>query len=431
MSRPRLKRLLIALAGLALLLVAAGVGFQRCRVGGEPSVATAVVERGRFVREVTAFGRLQAVKATPIIVPTEARRRQTIAELAPDGSLVKAGQAVVVFDASEATKDLADGRTERETAENKIAKTRAEGAKTRHALKLDVERAREDRERAEDVAPTEEGIFSRHEIIESRVDRGLLDRKTALAGQKLDTSGRLHAADVALGQIERGKAEFRIRQAELALKALTVTAPHDGLFVLERNWWGEVVSVGRQVWPGEKLGELPDLSELEAKVYVLEADAGGLAVGRRARLEIEGRPGREERGRVSRVDALAKPAERRSPVKYFETGVAFDRRQASASLHLGQKVRVRIVLEEADHVLLVPRGALTEKDGRRVVYRERGGTFQPVEVKVGALSVARAVIEAGLSAGERVALRDPSRPLGEILKARSASEASGASVGGQ
>jgi HlyD family secretion protein len=317
-----------------------------------------------------------------------------------------------------ADKELADGRSDRETAENKIAKTRAEAARTRNGLVLDKERAQEDRSRAEDVAPEEEGIFSRYEIIESRVDRKLLDKKISIASQKLDKNRQLSAADVALGEIEGEKAAIKIRQAERTLKSLRVTAPYDGIVVLERSWRGEVVTVGQQVWPGQKVAEIPDLAELEARVYVLEADAAGLSVGCQARLVVEGRQGAALSGRVKRVDALAKPRGGQSPVRYFEAVLALDRPQGGSVLKLGQGVRAVIVLEELNDVLTIPRGALFEKDGRRIVFRQALGRFRPVDVTIGRLSVGRAVIQQGLAEGERVALRDPTRSLAEILKAR-------------
>jgi hypothetical protein len=185
-------------------------------------------------------------------------------------------------------------------------------------------------------------------------------------------------------------------------------APHDGLLLLEKKWTGETAFVGDSVWPGQKIAEIPDLSELEGKVFVLEADAGGLKPGLIARLSIEGRPGQNHAAKVKRVDALAKPREPQSPVKYFETILSLEK-TVPEFMKPGQRVRAVIELEAADGVIAIPRGALFEKDGQRVVYRREGGGFVPVEVTVGRNSVALVVIEKGLRDGDRVALRDPSR----------------------
>jgi len=62
-------------------------------------------------------------------------------------------------------------------------------------------------------------------------------------------------------------------------------------------------------------------------------------------------------------------------------------------------------------VLLVPRQALFEVDGKTVAYRQRraGGGFEPVAVQLGPAGPGRAVVESGLAAGDRIALVDPAR----------------------
>src|SRR5436309_4281931 len=133
------------------------------------------------------------------------------------------------------------------------------------------------------------------------------------------------AAGKALGEIERSKADIRIRQAEKGLGSLRVVAPHDGIIVFERNWRGESLSLGESVWPGQKIAEIPDLRALEARVLVLEADAGGLKSGLPARVTIEGRPGKEYAAKVTRVEAIAKTKNWNVPTKYFETVLSLER----------------------------------------------------------------------------------------------------------
>ena len=227
-----------------------------------------------------------------------------------------------------------------------------------------------------------------------------------MAGRKLDASGKLSSAERALGEIDAGKARLKVEIAEKGLRSLRIAAPHDGLLVLERNWRGETPFVGDSVWPGQKIAELPDLSQLEAKVFVLEADGAGLKAGLEARLVIEGRPGEEMKATVSRVEPLAKTRDYQSPVKYFEATLSLARTDP-AFMKPGQKVRAVVRLEEAEGVIAIPRGAVFEKDGKRVVYRREGGRFSPVEIVIGRQSISRVVLDSGLAAGDVIALRDP------------------------
>jgi hypothetical protein len=170
------------------------------------------------------------------------------------------------------------------------------------------------------------------------------------------------------------------------------------------------------VWPGQKLAEIPDLSSLDARVSVLEADAAGLVPDLRAQVAIEGRPGVEHVAKVARVEPIAKPREPGNPVKYFEATLSLERTDPSF-MRPGQRVQAVIRLEEAADVIAIPRGALFEKDGRRLVYKKKGDRFEPVEVTVGRNSVSRVVIEKGLAPGDRIALRDPSERAARIFGA--------------
>ena len=399
--RPRL----LATATLlpAVLLIAGARVLRSSRADG---IATFEVRRGHFVREVAVSGTLKAVKATPIVVPVETGRSQKVAALARDGSLLKAGDLVVEFDPWDADREAADGKADLSSAQARIEKTRADGGKTARSLALDRDVAREQLKRSQTFLLTDDRLFSRNAVIESALDRDLFAKKADVAERKLSRSGRLSAAESALGEIAAGKARTSIANAEKSLRALRIVAPHDGLLVLERKWTGEPPFVGDSLWPGQKVAEIPDLSQLEARVFVLEADAAGLKPGLSARLAIEGRPGAEFAASVVRVDPLAKPRDRQSPVKYFETVLALEKPDPSF-MRPGERVRAVIRLEEADGVVAIPRGALFEKDGKRVVYRRESGGFTPVEVKVGRNSVSRIVVEDGVRPGDRVALRDP------------------------
>jgi HlyD family secretion protein len=424
--RPRLARMVedrrvLGAAGALAILALVGAGVVRSIEPG--AVATFEVRPGRFVREVEATGTLKAVRATPVTVPLESGRAQKVAFLAKDGAHLKKGDTVVEFDPYDAQKEAADGQADLSAARAKIDRANAEGAKNKRALGLDRDVAKEQLDRAETFKLTDEELYSRHEIIESRLDRELFAAKADVAGRKLAASGRLTSAERQLGEIDASKAQLKVAIAEKGLRSLRVEAPHDGLLVLERNWRGEVSFVGDTLWPGQKIAELPDLSQLEARVFVLEADGAGLKAGLPARLSIEGRPGEEHEATVAKVEPLAKTRDYQSPVKYFEATLSLARTESSF-MKPGQKVRAVIRLEEAERVLAIPRGAVFEKDGKRIVYRRDHGGFVPVEITIGRQSISRVVLDSGLAAGDVIALRDPT-----VKRALGPSESGGGEAG--
>ena len=393
-------------AALAAVLALGAIGFGLMGSIDSQDVATVEVKPGRFVREVEARGSLKAVKATPILVPPESGRQQKVAFLAKDGAFVKAGETVVEFDPYDAEREAADGQSDLDAARAKIDKASAEGGKNQAALGLDRDVAQEQLDRAETYKLTDEKLFSRHQIIESQLDKELFQARADVAQRKLAASGKLSSTERALGEIDASKAQLKVSIAEKGLRSLKIQAPHDGLLMLERNWRGEMPSVGDTLWPGQKVAEVPDLARLEARVFVLEADGAGLKVGQKARFVIEGRPGEEYEASVSRVEPLAKTRDWQSPVKYFETVLSLAR-DAAGDLKPGQKVRATLRLDEADAVLTIPRGAVFDKDGKRIVYRKNGAGFAPVEVEAERQSISHLVVAKGLAAGDVIALRDP------------------------
>jgi multidrug efflux pump subunit AcrA (membrane-fusion protein) len=399
-------------AGVVGVTALAGAGLVRSL--DPDDVATFEVRPGRFVREVEGRGSLKAVKATPILAPVESGRPQKIAFLARDGAIVSAGETVVEFDPYDAQREEADGRDDLAAAEAKIARAEAEALKNERSHTLDRDVAREELDRAETFELTDEHLYTRHEIMESQIDKELYATRAEVAGKKLDTSGQLSTAEKQLGRIDAGKAQLKLDIAAKSLRSLRITAPHDGILVLERNWRGETPFVGDTLWPGQKIAEIPELSELEARVFVLEADGAGLEPGLPATVTIEGRPGEVHEATVARVEPLAKTRGWGSPVRYFEATLSLSATDPE-TMKPGQRVRAMIRLEEMDAVLSIPRGALFEKDDERVVYRREGVRWVPVPVTVGRQSISRVVVEGGLEAGDRLALRDPSEKAASVF----------------
>jgi biotin carboxyl carrier protein len=413
----RRKGALIGGGAIALLSLLGAAALQAV---SRPNVPRHVVARGPFKNEVLAYGQLQAVKSTAISVPPDLQRPMRIAWLANAGP-VKKGDPVVTFDPTEVEKQFADSRSDRDSAQFKLSKASLEGRHSGETLKVDGGVAKEELKRAEDTAVVDAQIFSRNQILESQTDRTLLAKRVDTNEAKRDPAARLAAADMALAEIEKRKAELRMHQAEKSLSALKVTAPHDGILVFPLTWQGNQVAVGDTVWPSQPLAEIPDLSLLEARVYVLEGDAFGLAKDLKAKVEVEGQPGLAFDAKVVRVDAVAKTRERGSPVKYFETTLALEGQGTElAMLKPGQKVRSFVMIDDMKDVIAVPRGALFEKDGKRVVYKWEGGRFQPREVTVGKRGLGRAVVDKGLEPGDELALHDPDKKAGASAAAASA-----------
>ena len=402
----------IVLAVLAVLGVLAFLPLTGMLADRGSDVPVLRVESAPFALRIPAQGNLRSVQATPVSVPMGVPGPFRIAWLAPDGARVRAGEVVVRFDSTDLVESLNDARDESASSVLKIGKQEVQGRAAIEKLDRDAGLAREEREAAQQFQKKDETIYSRHEIIESEIDQNLARDKEAHARGARRTRETLDATEMQLLAIERRRAELKRSRAEQGLRSLEVAAPHDGVLILKRDFRGEPVRAGDQAWTGQPLAEIPNLLEMEAEVFVLEADAGGLAPGKRAEVVLESRPDVAWPAEIRRVDPLAKPRLRGSPVQYFAVILKLATTDPQV-MKPGQRVRATLFLQEREKAIAVPRQAVSELDGKKIVYVRRGlrgGRFEPVEVALGPASMGRVVIEKGLAPGDEVALIDPTRP---------------------
>jgi len=406
------KTLLKALVAIAVLggVAFAGWHLLKSEAGGDQA-ASYIAKKEQFVRRVTAEGNLRAVKATKISTPRSAGAfgPMKIAWLAPDGVFVKKGDVVAKFDPSEPEKQLRDGRSDLASADAKLASAQIKSKATVASRDTDATTAADELEQQKRFAQKDPEIFSRNQIIESEIDQNLAGAKQDHATEAKQIERQRSSSNAAVIGVERAKAKLAIDHANQELKSMEVTAPNDGVLVLQRNWSGALPKLGDQLFPGQSLAEIPVLDAMEAEVYVLEVDGSGLVEKQPANVTVEARPDQVWSGKIRVVDKLAQPRDQGSPVNYFGVTIALDKTDTKI-MKPGQRVRATLVLDQED-AIVVPRQAVFEKDGKPIVYKNGATGFAASPVELGVASAGRVVIKKGLAVGDEIALRDPTRAL--------------------
>jgi len=398
-----------ALAIAAIVLVSRGGGDERV------DVPTYRVSTGEFRREVPADGNLKAVQATPVLAPQEARMALKVAWIVDDGARVSEGDVVIRFDPAEMKDRLRDGSDNTSQARKRIAMEQVTAGSSRRKRYRDAELAEKEMTAAKDFEYVDDDVFSRNEIVESRIDSELaaakLDHARAAEGIERSVSG----GKLDVLRVQERQAALQVSRAEKALELLEVTAPHGGIVLLHRDWRGRMMAVGDMVWPGQKIAEVPKDEAMEAEVFVLEADGGSLAPDMKAKVVLESQPGREFSARIKQVDTLAQPRIPEVPVQFFAVILTLDETEA-ATMKIGQRVRATILVEETEAVA-VPRQAVFSRGSNNYVFRRSRAGFEKVDVELGAGTAGRVVVTQGLSDGDEIALRDPSGEMDSDSKA--------------
>lgn len=146
---------------------------------------------------------------------------------------------------------------------------------------------------------------------------------------------------------------------------------------------------------------------MEAKCFVLERDAGELKTDQRVTVTLDPYPGEEFTGKVKSIDKLARPIDRESPVKYFQTIVTLDKTNA-ALMKPGVKLKSHILVGELKSVIVIPRSAAVKRDSGFVAFVQKGlNEFEALPVTLGQGDSAQVVVTEGLDAGQLLALNPP------------------------
>lgn len=210
-------------------------------------------------------------------------------------------------------------------------------------------------------------------------------REVAESGESL-----LAAAKSRLRLLDMREEEIAILETSgKAKRTVVVPSPISGT-ILSRG-----IAEGARVEPGTLLLEVADLSRVWVLASVYEYELPFVREGQEASMTLSYLPGREYRGKVTKVYPALDPATRTARVR-----VEFA--NPDGTLKPDMFAEVRLVADLGER-LAVPTGAVMETGTRSVVFVDEGeGVFAPREISVGLRLPDRVEILSGLESGERV-----------------------------
>lgn len=390
-------RHLVAISGTLLLLSACGKAPE--------NTALLQVQLTALEHRIQADGELFAVNAININAPQSTRGPRFIAELAPEYSSVAPGDLVIRFDATQLERSRRDAAN---ALSGVLADQDFKGSQQQAELTnigLDQRLVQQEFAFADRFSIDDVQIRSRLEILDSMQNKEFLGEKQSYLNWQQHSFAARSQGELDLLQLQKGQQQGLLEQAETGLAALEIRAPHHGILLYDTNWRGEKPEVGRMVFPGEKIGSIPDLSLQHLKLQIIEQEAVGLAVDQLVSFRLTARPEQVLEGRVQSVGQVAQSRERRDPRRYIEVIVAPSTQQ---DFFLpGAKVRAEIHANSLAAVIAIPLQAIFSDEQGQYVWQQQGGSIQRQQVTLGAKSLTHAEIATGLSAGDHISLLPP------------------------
>jgi multidrug resistance efflux pump len=388
-----------------LLLVALSFA---CKNRNAQQTPTGKVTKGVFYIDLHEEGELEAVRAINISSPSISWRYASnlkISYIVKDGTEVNAGDSVVIFDPSEVNKGIIDAQSRLEISAAELEKMIAQQESDLEELRADYEVTRISHEISK--IKFEQAEYE-SEIMKKQIQLNLEKAAIALerAKEQIDNRVKINVEEIKQKNLSIEQDQARLNEANDALRQLTVITPSPGIAIIQRSWQsGNKYQVGEQVWTGQPLISLPDLSQLKATVKINEVDIAKIIKG----LDVEVKPDAFSEskftGTVMEVANLAVNKEGSTKIKVFPVEIYLN--ETHKDLLPGLTVSCRIIVDKIDDVLFVPIEAIRSEAGKNFVYKKTVTGFEKVEVETGRSNSDYTIIAVGLNEGDVIALVDP------------------------
>ncbi|MBQ5374458.1 MAG: efflux RND transporter periplasmic adaptor subunit [Bacteroidaceae bacterium] len=375
----------------------------------ESKIPEAKVQEGTFQVDLYEEGQIEAFSSININAPNISWRfgNLKIAELVEDGTQVKAGDTVCVFDPSEVNKAILE-------SEDRLIVSRAEMEKMMAQHQLDMENLQAEYRTSEITfeitrmqleSAAHESDIKRREIELNLEKAGIaLER----AKEQIENRRRIQQEEQKQMQLSIDEDEARLKEAHETLDKLSMVSPSDGIAIISHNWSTQnKYQIGDQMWPNNTLMQLPNLSKLKTKININEVDISYITRDLRVEVKPDAFSDSTFTGRVIHVANLAVNKDNNSNIKVFPVEILLD--QTNKNLLPGLTVSCRVVIDEIEDVQYIPLEALHTEGNIKYVYRRKGGEYERVEVQTGLTNSDYVIITEGLKRNDHVALIDPTK----------------------
>ncbi|MDE2496356.1 MAG: efflux RND transporter periplasmic adaptor subunit [Xanthomonadaceae bacterium] len=374
--------LLIWLVPGALRLFSAGSSVSASRL------QIASVERGSFVRDIAADGRVVAAVSPTLY----ANAAGAVVLQVHAGDKVTKGEVLAVIASPELTNKLAQEENNEDAMQVAYQQAKVDANQQRSKLQESFDNANIDQQSAARDLKRYQEAYKKGAVSQLDVDRhndalekAQIQLSHAKANLGMDDSSL--TLEIRAKKLAYDRQKLLVADLKRQVDDLNVRSPVNGqvgqLFI------AQTATVPKDA----KLLTVVDLSALEVQVNVPESFARDLAPGMPA--VISGN-GKDWRGAVSAISPEVVNGEVVARVR-FEGNKPEQLRQ-------NQRLSVRIVLDKRDNVLTVARGSFVDESGGRYAYVVRDGIAYKTPVTLGPSSIDKVEILQGLKEGDKIVI---------------------------
>lgn len=378
-----------------------------CTKKEEKEVPITKAAFGTFLLDVYETGEIEAINSINVSSPNISWRygNLKITQLVKDGSEVKAGDTLVVFDPSEVRKVVVEAESNLQISKAELEKMKAQHQSDLEELLADLKVNKISQEISKlrfESAGYEANIKKKE--ISLNLEKANIALKRA--EEQIENRKKIQKEEVKQKELSISQDEARLTEAHETMDKLFLTSPSPGIAIINRNWsTNNKFQVGDQCWSGFPLIQLPDMTALKATVNINEVDVSKIKKGLKVEIKPDAFSNKIFPGEVLSVANLAVSKDNNSKIKVFPVEILM--KKTEDKILPGLTVSCRIIVDKIDKVVFIPLEAVFNEGDKSYVYKKNVNTYEKIEVQTGATNSDHIIILKGVEKDDQLAMLNP------------------------
>lgn len=284
------------------------------------TVGGATSEQGTRIVET---GELAAMETRAFVLTRFGRYwyQMKVIGILKHGTMVETGDSIIQLDGSDIRKFIINKKSELETHNALIEKMKVDQSNRMQELesqlkneeatfelkKLELESSRFESDRIKRIKELE---FQQSKIQHNKVINQVKYAKIIMEN------------DMQIQLIRQRQIMNELQQANDLLPQLTIRTPISGVFQVGENWRTDTpIRIGDDIYPGTKMGNVPNLQWMKVNSTVNEQDFLKIKVGQKVTVRLDAMPKLKFDGELTYISKLCRPKDQKSRQKVFDVEI--------------------------------------------------------------------------------------------------------------
>ncbi|WP_313340411.1 efflux RND transporter periplasmic adaptor subunit [Sedimentibacter sp.] len=367
---------------------------------GIPIELEAVI-KGDLTETINYIGTIEAKKSATLS-PTIAG--QIVHVFVAEGSIVKYGDVLVKIDDSqlEASMDTAQKKLDTLSTNYIYLENEVNDFYTSNPLIKQLETAQSNYDYLKSEYSSYKDLYEEGAIPKSTLDKMQQELNNAyLKTEELKANIRksydnlVHEKSISAKQIE--ELNSSINELNVKIEDTIIKAPLNGVVKMIEGNVGDLAVVGKP------LVSIDDNKEWIIKVNVSENDINKIFVGSEAVLKINGLEGEID----TQVSKIVPNVNSKTRIGLIELGPI--KNEKSSMLFSGNSAEVKIITNEAQNKLIIPKNSIKSLNNKDIVYLYMDGIVKETEIITGITVGDNTEVISGLKEGDKIAASNLSK----------------------